>query len=250
MIPCAGFGTRMGDYTKSLPKPLLPVNDIPLLFYSLFLLHLWNTELCVINLHYCGDHIRKALKGFPWFPVQFSEEPVILGTSGGIRQAVETTDLDGWCLLMNPDTIFWPTVDPFDEVRTLIEEQRICEPGILLYISLKPPGNTERGFHPASAFSDGIPCAPLMMGTGDWFYSGLSVLHTDILSNLRPGEPHELRDVFSRESGQRLFGRPFPPSGRRQDCGTAEEYALFKRVDPIPPHLKENWKAFLAPLDL
>ena len=38
MLPGAGFGTRMGEYTKSTPKPLLPVKGVPLLFYSLFLL--------------------------------------------------------------------------------------------------------------------------------------------------------------------------------------------------------------------
>ena len=33
MVLSAGFGTRMGELTRSLPKPLLPLHGRPLLEY-------------------------------------------------------------------------------------------------------------------------------------------------------------------------------------------------------------------------
>ena len=34
LILAAGLGSRMEDLTKDLPKPLLPVKDIPLIDYA------------------------------------------------------------------------------------------------------------------------------------------------------------------------------------------------------------------------
>lgn len=253
MVPCAGFGTRMGEHTKTLPKPLLRVNGVPLVLYSLFMLHLWQAELCVINLHYRGDQMREALRSFPWFPIVFSEETNgILGTAGGIRQAMTVAPLHDRFLFMNPDTIFWPGIDPFAEAEALTESGRLEPPASLLYLSERPPGNTERGFTPASSFAGAPTAGPVAMASaGEWFYSGLSVLHGQAVTHLPPGHPFELRDIFlAQGERQQLIGRPYPAGARRLDCGTAAEYESLKSLDPVPPDLKSRWQAFLRPLEL
>ncbi len=238
MIPCAGFGRRMGPLTKDRPKPLLPVHGVPLLAYSLFLLYEWGIERCIINLHYLGRQIQEYLQSFPFFPIHFSEEKErILGTAGGIRYAMETTGLAGRFLYMNPDTIFWPEEPPVMDAPST---------DLLLYLCPKEPGNQERGFDSLSGTAISSEFQALHMGTGSYFYSGLSSLHTDAVLDVSPGEVAELRDTFQRcaepDEG-RLKGALY--RGNRYDCGTAEKFEALKRVDPVPPVWKDRWHSFL-----
>lgn len=84
MILAAGFGTRLGSLSDERPKPLLPVADVPLIRYSLALLHAANVRDVVVNLHHRGDLIERELGS----AVAYSREDRILGTGGGIRRAL------------------------------------------------------------------------------------------------------------------------------------------------------------------
>lgn len=57
----------MKELTKDVPKPLLPVNGIPLVYYSLFQAWKQNAEAAVVNTHYLGEKIRKELETFSLF---------------------------------------------------------------------------------------------------------------------------------------------------------------------------------------
>ena len=88
MILAAGLGTRLGALTKDRPKALMPI-DTQRTILDVVVERLRSagvTEL-IINLHYRGELIRKHVqeKGAYGIKVQFSEEPEILGTGGGIR---------------------------------------------------------------------------------------------------------------------------------------------------------------------
>lgn len=241
MIPCAGFGLRMRPLTADRPKPILPVHGIPLLAYSLFLLHEWQIKRCIINLHYRGDQIKRYLKDFPFFPIHYSEEKErILGTAGGIRYAMETTSLQGRFLYMNPDTIFWPDYRP---------EAPAGSRDLYLYLCPKEPGNTECGFEPLTDQQTGhlsMRFVPVRMGCGNFYYSGLSLLHTDAFRDIEPGEVAELRDTFQRYAAmpdEPLQGALY--SGLRYDCGTLEQFEALKKVDPVPVEWKDRWHSFL-----
>jgi NDP-sugar pyrophosphorylase family protein len=80
LILAAGFGTRLGPLSDELPKPLLPVCDIPLIRYAVALLRGHGIDEIAVNLHHHGELIRAALG--PGF--HYSEEAAILGTGGGI----------------------------------------------------------------------------------------------------------------------------------------------------------------------
>ena len=89
MILAAGLGTRLRPLTHHTPKPLIPVNDIPLIFYNLALLKKQGITHVVINLHHLGAQIRKVLGDGRRFGFHFdySNEKKILGTGGGIKKA-------------------------------------------------------------------------------------------------------------------------------------------------------------------
>ncbi|MBW7857176.1 MAG: NTP transferase domain-containing protein [Leptonema sp. (in: Bacteria)] len=244
MIPCAGFGTRMKQYTHNRPKPLLPVNQIPLISYSLFLLKEWQVTDCIINLHYLGHLIEDYLKDFPYFTIHFSHEKhQLLGTAGAIRTAMTTTPLQGRFLFLNPDTIFWPDHSPYNDLADF-ETSEISDSSTvvssLLYLSPKPAGNTERGFSSTNRLSY-TQFEPIQIGEGDYFYSGISLLHTDLVKDFQPNFVAELRDSFRKTNS--LYGRLF--QGQRIDCGTVAEYESLKTLDLVPNEWKHRWNRFL-----
>ncbi len=88
LILAAGFGTRLGNATRDLPKPLLPIGSHRLIDWPVRSLQNAGISEIVVNLHYHGDQIRSYLTDvFPDIHFIFSVEETILGTGGGIAFA-------------------------------------------------------------------------------------------------------------------------------------------------------------------
>ncbi len=85
MILCAGRSSRLGELTKITPKPLLPIQNEPVIIHILRWLRANNLTEVVINLHYLGSQIRSYLRGIP--NIQYIGEKRLLGTSGGVKNA-------------------------------------------------------------------------------------------------------------------------------------------------------------------
>src|SRR5688572_6733281 len=107
MILAAGFGTRLRPLTNVMPKPLLPVAGTPLIVWNLLLLRRYRFHDVMINLHYLGPMIQQALGDGSQFGLrlEYSPEPVILGTGGGIKQVEPFFNGEPF-LVLNGDTLF------------------------------------------------------------------------------------------------------------------------------------------------
>ena len=57
----AGFGTRMGELTKTVPKPMLPVAGRPMIDHSIDLLRSAGINNIAANTHYLHDAIAPHL---------------------------------------------------------------------------------------------------------------------------------------------------------------------------------------------
>lgn len=106
MLLAAGLGTRLRPLTYRIPKPLIPVNGIPLIFYNLALLKKHGIRDVVINLYHLGRRIKKLLGTGEKFGFRFaySTEKKILGTGGGVKKA-EKFLKKGPFLVLNGDII-------------------------------------------------------------------------------------------------------------------------------------------------
>lgn len=105
IVLAAGFGKRLLPLTKSIPKPALPAGGIPLIAYPLLLLEEAGVERVVVNLYYQSEHLRKLLARVKWnFELVFSHEKKILGTGGGIAQALAFLAQES-CFILNGDII-------------------------------------------------------------------------------------------------------------------------------------------------
>lgn len=89
MILCAGFGTRMQDFTKDLPKPMLSIGGKPLLEYTITHLARSGINNIVINLHYLPEKITSYFgDGSRWgVKINYSPEDKPLGTAGAVKKA-------------------------------------------------------------------------------------------------------------------------------------------------------------------
>ena len=105
-VLAAGLGTRLRPLTDHIPKPLIPILNIPSLFYTLFLLKQAGIREIICNIHAHADAIKNFIKAsdLPGLEISFSEEPVILGTGGGLKKCENLLGTNEF-LLVNSDII-------------------------------------------------------------------------------------------------------------------------------------------------
>ena len=102
LILAAGFGSRMGDLTDKIPKPLLNVKQKPLITYAIELIESLPFDNIYVNTHYQADILQKFLKQ-NYSNIKISHEVSILGTGGGIKK-IQNQDI----LILNTDNLWQP----------------------------------------------------------------------------------------------------------------------------------------------
>ena len=89
MILAAGRGTRLGELGRQRPKVLLEVAGQPLLDRHIEDLARARAESVVVNAHHLADQITAHVENGMWpIPVTVVVEPELLGTAGGVRNAL------------------------------------------------------------------------------------------------------------------------------------------------------------------
>lgn len=85
-ILAAGASTRMLPLSKKTPKPLLKINNKPLLSYIFNLLKHHGFTTIGINIFYLKGQIRKYLKKIDNLDLTIVEEEKLSGTAGALRK--------------------------------------------------------------------------------------------------------------------------------------------------------------------
>ena len=105
MILAAGMGTRLLPYTRITPKPLFPIAGQPLIDISIRALIQAGSTAVIINTHHLHRKIDSFIKNQNYdIPVHTRHEPVILGTGGGIKNAIDFFD-DHPFMVVNSDIV-------------------------------------------------------------------------------------------------------------------------------------------------
>ncbi|HVR37567.1 MAG TPA: sugar phosphate nucleotidyltransferase [Thermoanaerobaculia bacterium] len=114
MLLAAGLGTRLRPITNTLPKPLVPVCNRPLIEWAVDALVDAGVHDIVVNLHHLPEAITNLLAKRTDAHFEFSHEPKILGTGGGVRNVRNLLENEDEFFLVNGDTIQFP---PFAALR-------------------------------------------------------------------------------------------------------------------------------------
>ncbi len=119
MILAAGYGTRLRPVTYTLPKPMVPVCNRPLIAYAVEGLRDAGATEVIVNLHHLPDAIERFLRDRYGLQlrVAFSLEPEILGTGGGVRKVRPLLEREDDFFLVNGDTIQFPQWQSLRDAR-------------------------------------------------------------------------------------------------------------------------------------
>jgi len=194
MLLCAGYGTRLGELSDERPKPLLPVVDIPIVRFGIANLRGHGITDIVINLHHKRELFRSELGDGSDLGVRlhYTEEPTILGTGGGLKNALELLDPDGSdepFVSHNGKLIF--DVD----VTALLAQDRADTEALGALVIRPTPDAQDWG---AVAIDDSQP--PRIQdfwGKGHHMFCGIHVSRPSAIARLPDGESCSLRQGYA-----------------------------------------------------
>lgn len=120
VILAAGHGSRMGPFGESVPKPIAPICNKPLLAYQLEHMQSLGIEDVIIVIGHLGDRIREALGDGSTFGVKlrYVEQKQRLGLAHAVGQLEK--HIDHPFLLMLGDIYF--EVDGLSSMMKTFEE--------------------------------------------------------------------------------------------------------------------------------
>ena len=214
MVFCAGFGTRLGDLTRDIPKPMLSLGSAPVLSYLLGHLRRHGFDEIAINLHFkpelIGNHFGNGSAA--GLKIRYSLEPSLLGTAGGLKKMEDFFRAEDRFLVQYGDVLTdqdFSAMLSFHRERqalaTLLLHQRLGSNSIVkldddnhITDLIERPGDRERQGE-----------------TSPWVNSGICICTPEIFDSIPADTAADLpRDVFPKLIGTgRLYG--FPLSGYR-----------------------------------
>jgi mannose-1-phosphate guanylyltransferase len=216
MVLAAGLGTRLRPLSLEIPKPVIPVLGEPLCGHAMAFLRGHGAESFLLNLHHGPETVREKVTAGR-FPLEFTHEPEILGTGGGIGNARGHLR-GGTFLTANSDAVAqFPLGDALAHHRAN---------GALATLVLLP--DRSKRYTPVRVRDDGRITgfggdAPA--GALEGFYTGYLIAEPELLDRIPRGRPSCIvRDTFIPliATGAPVFG--FMTEGTFLDFGTPDDY--------------------------
>lgn len=219
MILAAGFGTRLWPLTASVPKPLVPVANVPLIDRIISHLAFCGVTSVVVNAHHRHQQLTEhfAEPGAVGIPVQVRVEKEILGTGGGIKNTEDFWDDEAF-VVVNGDILSDIDIAP------AVEWHR--RHGVLATLVLHDYGPFNKIVIDGNAMVRRIPAAYDPGRKGVFAFTGIQVIEPALLKFLAAGCYAKIMDCYRRVIAQGLRIGAYLVSGghRWHDVGTVPEY--------------------------
>lgn len=235
MLLCAGLGTRLGQLGEAVPKPMLPVCDIPIIRYGVALLAYHGIRELVINLHHRGHVIERELGTGEALGVaiQYSYEPELLGTGGGLKNALALLDPEGRdqpFISLNGKLIF--DID----LGALLDAYHAAGDALGMMVVRRVPDALEWG---AVAVDErgSVPEVRDILGQGEHMFCGVHVTRPSVVARLPDGEACMVRQGYL----------PWIRAGGRVAAFVADERAYFAEHSTPARYLESNLQLLRGP---
>ncbi len=118
MLLAAGRGTRLGKLGERTPKILVEIDGEPLLARQLRYLKGSGVQRVVLNAHHLADQVQAFVAALPEAAdVEVVVEPKLLGTAGGVRNALDRLGDEAFAVLYGDVLCAEPIARVFDTHR-------------------------------------------------------------------------------------------------------------------------------------
>ncbi len=221
MVLAAGLGTRLRPATDTVPKPLFPVLGVSAVEWALHALKGAGVTDAILNVHHLPAAVLRALGGGGRVGVRlgYSDEPVILGTGGGLSAVRGFFAGEDAFLLHNGDVFTdW-------DLAPLVARHRETGAAATLALADPPDRPEARLVEVADGRVIGIRGKPESRGGPCYVYSGICVLSPAIFDHLPAGEVSCLVErgfLPLMEAGATVAGVVM--GGTFCDIGTADRF--------------------------
>ncbi|MEJ5365607.1 MAG: NDP-sugar synthase [Desulfosoma sp.] len=200
MILAAGYGTRLRPLSDVRPKPLCPVWGEPLLDRWIRQAVREGFRKVVINAHHMPHKLREHVQRRTWpIPVHVIVEKEILGTGGGVRNALDLLGDDPF-VVVNGD------VAAHVSLRSLWEKHAterapvtllLCRTGRFDSVAVTADRTRITGFFQPARGSAQASCGPSPTADRDlWTFSGIQVVDPSWMGSLPRGRPFHVIDLY------------------------------------------------------
>ncbi len=216
----AGLGTRLKALTQRLPKPLIPVENRPLITHAFDHLIASGVRRFVVNTHWLSAEYARA---FPeamhaGCPLQFvDEQPVVLETAGGLKNAEP--------LLRNrPFVVYNGDILTDLPLRRIFDAHHASGNEVTLVLR-SHGGPLQVSWDAASGRVTDIGCRIRPDHPASFLFTGVYVVEPEFLARIPPGQKLGVVPVFIEmiRAGAALGG-VCVDEGEWWDLGTREQY--------------------------
>ncbi len=220
VILAAGRGTRMGEITAELPKPMLPVRGRPILEHVLDALASAGVQEFLVVTGYRGDAIQDHFSHWR-LPIEFRVQDPVDGTGTAARLAREFVAQDSFHLAFGD--ILCPPAD-YARCAAILEENS----GTMAVLGVKDVEDPWRGaavyVDPTGVITKVIEKPPKGTSTTRWNSAGLYAMQPIVFRyieriELSARNEYELTSIFDMMLADGLELRMAPVEGEWRDIG-------------------------------
>lgn len=238
----AGLGTRLRPLTDTLPKPLIPLHNRPLVTHALDHCLASGLTDIAINTHHLPEAWEAAFpeKRYKNAQLTFFHEPNLLETGGGIKN-IEDWIAGEALLIYNGDILtdlslseLIATHEASENIATLA----VRDSSPALHLALDGSQITDI-------------CGKIFGQKGTHQFTGIYCIEPKILSLIPPKEKISIIPAFLELIRQKKLGAHFANDATWLDLGTREAYfeAAFSKTPEIHPsanihpsaHIENTW---------
>ena len=224
LVLCAGYGTRLGDLTREVPKPMLPICGEPLLAYTLRYLAHYGFDQVAINLHFKPKIIVDYFGHGSKFGVtlHYSYEEVLLGTAGAVK------NLESYFSNVDDFLVMYGDLLTDQNLTALMEFHRAKQARATLLLHQRAESNSLVQMDETNliiGFVERPTEAERQAAPYPWVNSALQILNRRMLAHISSGQSADLpRDVYIPMLKQEpIYG--FPLTGYRCAIDSPSRYA-------------------------
>jgi len=232
IILCAGKGERLRPLTENIPKPMVQINNKPVLEYLILLCKKHNITEIAINTSYLPEKIKEYFGNGEKFGVKlrYSFEPELLGTSGALNNFRDFLKDEPFFVLYGDQVT---DIDLTKLMKYHKEKKGILTTAVRKKPISKPPGSlifTNENLKLRKIIEK--PSNELFKELCKEFYlsnSGLYVCEPEILKFIPEGFSDFAKDIFSKLIKQEKNLFVFMMDGYYfREIGKIEKYELAK----------------------